>query len=279
LIDERSLAPLLAALPGPEEAWIRERLALPAAEARRVLPGALPALARRLGRGGLSGRLDVGDAHADLTAWRRCDAAGTLLLAASDPVPDDLLVDLYLRGDLEEKAILHRAAVVRPLTPATSRYFDEVQRTNVLAHFEAACCEGNLLARALDEGLLSRERFDRLVLKAAFNDLALARMEGVRERPGADLTRMLLDLASEREAAGRSVWRDTLRMAAGAPAPGTIARVLGGLEHGDAGLRLAAAEALLDLQRTDLFPYARDRAARERDPDVRAALDRAQKAR
>ena len=270
-----SLSPLERALAGPDEAWIRERLAAPQASVTDTLATTFPALARRMGRAALAGRLEHDGARADLVAWRRCDAAGTLLLLAADPVEDARVVDLYLRGDLEERTILLRAATVRPLAEATSRMLDEVSRTNVVAHLEAACCDGNLLARALDGGLLSRPRFDRLVLKAAFNDLPLARMDGVRERPGDDLTRMLLDLASEREAAGRSIWRDTLRMAAGAPSPGTVARVVGGLEHGDAGLRLAAAEALATLGRPDLAVFARERVSREDRPDVRAALERA----
>jgi len=86
---------------------------------------------------------------------------------------------------------------------------------------------------------------------------------------------MLLDLASEREAAGRPVWKGTLRMAASAPSPGTAARILGALEHGDAALRLSAAEALAVLRRADLAPFARERLAREPRADVRAALERA----
>ncbi|MBL9087671.1 MAG: EboA domain-containing protein [Planctomycetia bacterium] len=270
-----ALAALERALAGPEEAWIRERLDLDPAAARAALPVVFPALARRAGRAGLSGRIVVGGAHVDLGAWRRCDAVGTLLLHAADPVDDATLVDLFLRGDLEERTILLRAASVRPLGAATSRFLDEVQRTNVGAHLEAACLDHDLLVRALDGGLLSRDRFDRLVLKAAFNDLPLARMEGVRERPGAELTRMLLDLATEREAAGRPVWRDTLRLAGGAPVAGTVARVLGALEHGDATTRLAGAEALLALRRKDLAAYAAERLPREHRPDVRAALERA----
>ena len=57
--------------------------------------------------------------------------------------------------------------------------------------------------------------------------------------------------------------------------PGTVARVLGGLEHGDAGLRLAAADALGRLRRNDLLPFARERLDREDRPEVRAALERA----
>ena len=275
MIDTPPLAPLVAALAGPEEAWIRGELAKPPATLRTALPLLLPGLARRLGRAGLTGAYVAGPIRADLSVWRRCDAGGTLLLGAADPVPDEALIDLFLRGDLEERTILLRATTLRPLGPTTSRLLDEVQRTNVLAHFEAACLDSNLAVRAFDAGLLSRDRFDRLVLKAAFNDLPLSRMDGVVDRPGADLSRMLLDLASEREAAGRSIWRDTIRMAAGAPTPGTVARVLGGLEHGDAGLRQAAADALLRLKRPDLAVYARERLDRENKPAVREALERA----
>lgn len=264
-------------LPLSEEGgrWLANELARPVAELRAALPILLPGLARRVGREGLSGSAERVGARVDLAAWRRCDAAGVRLLDAASPVDDALVIDLFSRGDLEERTILLRAATLRALSPSTSALLDEVQRSNIVAHLEAACCDSNLLVRALDGGLVSRERFDRLVLKAAFNDLPLARMHGVASRPGPELSRMLQGLATEREAAGRSVWRDTVRLAAGAPVPGTVARVLGDLEHGDAGRRLAAAEALSVLRRPDLLPFARERLAREDKPDVRTALERA----
>lgn len=274
-----TLAPLEAALAGPEEAWARERLSMAPEALRAALLSTLPALARRLGRAPLAGRLALDGARADLAAWRRCDAVGVLLLRRAAPLDDATVLDLFRRGDLEERTILLRAAVLAPLSEATSGLLDEVQRTNVLAHVEAACLDGNLLVRALDGGLLTRGRFDRLVLKAAFNDLPLHRMDGVLDRPGPDLTAMLLDLASEREAAGRPVWRDTLRLCAGAPVAGTVARILGALEHGDAGTRRGAAEALVRLARPDLAAYASDRLSRESRPDVRDALARAGAAR
>lgn len=265
------------AIPATDEggSWLASHLARPAADLRAALPLLFPALARRLGREGLAGRAERGGARVDLTAWRRCDAGGLALLDAADPVPDAAIVDLYTRGDLEERTIVLRAATLRPLAPSTSALLDEVQRSNIVAHLEAACCDSNLLARSLDGGLLSRERFDRLVLKVAFNDLPLDRMDGVLGRPGPELSRMLQGLATEREAAGRAVWRDTVRLAAGAPVAGTLARVLGDLEHGDAGRRLSAARAVATLRRPDLLPFARERLAREDKPDVRAELERA----
>ncbi len=274
-----TLPPSLAVLEhGPSDAgaqWLDAQLARPRADVLAALPVVLPALARRLGREGLVGRVEHQGARADLASWRRCDGAGFRLFAAADPVPDAVLLDLYARGDLEERTVVLRAVTLRPLCDATSKLLDEVQRTNIVAHLEAACLDSNLLVRALDGGLLSRDRFDRMVLKVAFNDLPLARMYGVAARPGPELSRMLQGLATEREAAGRSVWRDTCRLTAGAPVPGTVARVLGDLEHGDAGRRLAAAEALATLGRPDLLPFARERLAREDKPDVRPALERA----
>lgn len=273
-----ALPPTLSVLehgPSNEGAeWLDAQLARPAAELRAGLAAVIPALARRVGRLGLTGRVESAGACADLSVWRRCDAAGLRLLAQADPVPDAMVIDLFLRGDLEERTILLRAAALRPLGESTSRLLDEVQRSNIVAHLEAACLDSNLLVRALDAGLLPRERFDRLVMKAAFNDLPLARMDGVGSRPGPELSRMLQGLATEREAAGRAVWRDTCRLIAGAPVPGSVARVLGDLEHGDAGRRLAAAEALSILRRPDLAIFARERVAREDKPDVRRALER-----
>jgi hypothetical protein len=71
------------------------------------------------------------------------------------------------------------------------------------------------------------------------------------------------------------VWRDTDRLLAKAPVPGTIARILGGIEHGDDQRRLAAAEALALLHRKDLAALAAERLPREPRPEIRAALERA----
>jgi hypothetical protein len=48
--------------------------------------------------------------------------------------------------------------------------------------------------------------------------------------------------------------------------------LLGGLEHGDDGRRLAAAEGLLALGRRELVPFARERLQREVRAPVRKLL-------
>src|SRR5262245_14193523 len=194
--------PLAAACKGADLGPVLDALAAPAERLREEIPVLWASLARRAGRAPLSGRAQVGDAVADLSAWRRCDAVGAALLFKAEPLPKGFVLDLYLRGDLEEKTAAARSIVLLPVSEDASKLLDELQRSNVVAHFEAGVLDGNLLVRALDAGLLSRDRFDRLVLKAAFLDLPLDRMTGVIDRPGPNLSRMLQDLATEREAAG-----------------------------------------------------------------------------
>ncbi len=236
-----------------------------------------PALPRKCGRDALrgAGRRTLGPAVVDLDAFRRCDVAAATLLADAR-ASDGELSDLYAHGDIEERAMLLRALHLLPVGPATVRALGEVQRTNVVSHLEAAVCDGDLLARTAAAGLdgFDRTAVDRLLLKIAFLDLPLARVFGAERLANAELSRMLQDLATEREAAGRGVWRDTWRLIGRAPCPGTAARLVGGLEHGDDGIRLAAAEGLLALNRRELAPFAAERLDREVREPIRAALRR-----
>jgi hypothetical protein len=133
----------------------------------------------------------------------------------------------------------------------------------MVLHVEAACCDGDLLQRTAGQPGFGTAEQNRLLLKLAFLDLPLQRVFGGEQFANPELSRMLQDLATEREAAGRAVWRDTDRLCGRAPVAGTVARILGGLEHGDDGRRLAAAEGLLALRRPDLAAYARERLPRE----------------
>jgi hypothetical protein len=266
--------PLAAACRGADLGPLLDALASPPERLRSEIPALWPSLSRRAGRAPLSGTARVGEAVADLSAWRRCDAVGAALLFRAEPLPAGFVLDLYRSGDLEEKTAAVRALVLLPLRDDVPAALDELQRSNVVAHFEAGVLDGNLLVRALDAGAISRDRFDRLVLKAAFLDLPLDRMVGVVDRPGPQLSRMLQDLATEREAAGRAVWRDTCRLIARAPVDGTVGRLLGALEHGDDRTRLAAARGLAALKRADLRPFVEERRRRETRPEILDALDR-----
>jgi hypothetical protein len=246
---------------------------------------ALPALARKVGRAPLGGGVttieDGGTRppRVDLDRWRACDAAGALL-AETARLGDDAFVDLYLHGDLEERTILLRALTVRPITAATARLLEEAQRTNMVVHFEAAACDSNLPARAAAHPSFGREGFCRLILKAAFLDLAAERLFDAEALASPELSRMLQDLATEREAAGRSVWNGTNRLIAHAPVAGTVARLVGGLEHGDDRVRMSAAEGLAVLLRRrdgdgSLRAFALERLEREPRAAIRDALQRA----
>jgi len=240
------------------------------------LPVVFPGLPRKVGKDAVGGgQLRCGDATIDFDAWRQCDLAAALLLLQCAPA-DAALWDLYEHGDIEERAMLLRALHLLPLGAATVRLLGEIQRTNMVLHVEAACCDGDLVARAAQAALpgFGPPEQNRLLLKLAFLDLPLRRVFAAERLANAELSRMLQDLATEREAAGRAVWRDTDRMLGRAPVPGATARMLGSLEHGDDGRRLAAVEGLLALDRKDLLPLLRERLPREPRADVKALLQR-----
>lgn len=239
---------------------------------RSRLPVVFPGLPRRCGRDAVRGGItDIAGARVDLDAFRRCDLAAAMLLAGL-PARADELAELYSHGDIEERAMLLRSLHFLPPGPTTVQLFGEVQRTNIVLHLEAALCDGDLLVRTLGQPGLDQSAANRLLLKVAFLDLPLRRVFGAERLANSELSRMLQDLATEREAAGRAVWRDTNRLIGRAPCPGTTARLIGGLEHGDDGVRLAAAEGILAMARPELATFARERQAREVRETVRAVL-------
>lgn len=260
-------------------AWFdkaRERIDARGADA---LPVLFPALARTFGRGPLTSdpalmRLDDDGLRVDLSVWRLCDGAGLALIHATSP-SDEMLVDLYLHGDHEEKTIVLRALGVLPITPATTQLLGEVQRTNNVTHFESAVCESNLAARACGRHGFELDDFNRLLLKVAFLDLRLSRVFDALRHANEELSIMVEGLATEREAAGRHVWFDTNRVIACAPSPASRDRLRAGLSHELVEHRLASAEALSTLRDAELLDAGRARLDTEPDDAVRAELERA----
>lgn len=241
---------------------------------RTRLAVVFPGLPRRCGRQSVGGgRQPVGRGTVDLDAFRACDLAAAFLLTSIE-VRDAEALDLYAHGDIEERAMLLRSLHFLPVGPLTVALFGEVQRTNVALHLEAALCDGDLFARTVGHAGFDLAAANRLLLKFAFLDVPLHRAFGAERHANPELSRMLQDLATEREAAGRAVWRDTARLIGRAPCPGTAARLVGGLEHGDDGVRLAAAEGLLALDRRELAPFARERLPREVCSGIRTILAR-----
>ena len=262
---------LSKALDADALAWIETAKAQLDEKGQGHLPVLFAQLARRTGKQPLLDTgpdqwVEAGAAHVDLGMWRTCDAVGYVLVEHAK-ADDDTLVDLYLHGDFEERIAALRCLAFLPVTGATIQLLGEVQRTNTVAQFEAGALDHNLAVRALAEGDeqtgFTRDDFRRLILKAAFIELPLGRMQGALDEVDETLSVMLQDFATEREAAGRQVWVDTWRVLGRAPCPGAQARVLGGLEHGSDPVRFAAAEALRDLKAPELNAYAESRLARE----------------
>lgn len=242
------------------------------------LPVLFPQLPRRLGRKAFtSGIVQMDGSRIDLGAWRSCDAGALMLLLEARPTAE-VLLDLYHHGDMEEKAMLMRSAAVLPLGTWTTDLLGEAQRTNTVNLFEAMVCDSDLLCRALASEELpdfGQEDFNRVLLKQAFMGLPLARVLGAEAAANAELSRMLQDLATEREAAGRGVWPDTNTMIARAPTAGSIGRLAGALEHGDDQHRLAAARGLQHCDHPLLREVAAARLEREPRESIRKALSEA----
>jgi hypothetical protein len=246
------------------------------------LPVLFPQLPRRVGRGLLGCRQDealageVGRGALDLRAWRRCDAAAYALLHEASASATTLL-DLFHHGDLEEQTMVLRALAALPdgaRSDATAPLFGEAQRTNNAAHFATLALDSDLVLRAREAEAVTQDDVRRLVLKVAFLDFDLDRLLGWERLVDGELTRMVQDLATEREAATRKVWHGTNRLIARAPIEGTRARLLGGLEHGDDEHRLAAADGLRALPDAEAWArFAAERVAREPRAEIRSVLE------
>ena len=266
-----SLEELHQALTPEGSAWFHEAEAGLRADPARIAV-LLPQVPRRVGRDPFTtGIREIGSAKVNLGAWRTCDGVARALVLLAE-CSDETLLDLFHHGDMEEKAMILRVVASLPISAATITLLGEAQRTNTANHFEAAVCDSDLLARAVGHHGFELADFNRAILKLAFVDLPLARALDAATHANTQLSRMVQDLATEREAAGRRVWRDTNRLIAHAPTAGTRARIAGGLEHGDDAHRLAAAEGVTRLGDAWLVGLAEERLPREPVEAIRQAL-------
>jgi hypothetical protein len=140
--------------------------------------------------------------------WTAEDALrAALLLSLADVIAAGdffvIAIECYERGDAREQQSWLRAL---PLLPDAERFVSlaiDACRTNILPQFEAIACENPYPARVFPE-----LNFNQMVLKAMFNGVALSRIVGLQTRLNPELTRMALDYAAERRAAGRTVPAD-----------------------------------------------------------------------
>src|SRR5258706_2370923 len=112
-------------------------------------------------------------------------------------------IECYERGDSREQQSWLKAL---PLLPGPESFLNvaiDACRTNILPQFECIACENPYPGRYFPD-----LNFNQLVLKAMFNGISLARIVGLNGRSNSELSRMALDYAAERRAAGRSVPAD-----------------------------------------------------------------------
>ena len=109
-------------------------------------------------------------------------------------------IECYEQGDSREQRSWLRAAAHLPDAERYRALVIDACRTNILPMFEAIACGNDYPARFFPE-----RNFNQMVLKALFNNVALARVRGLDRRANSELARMATDYAAERRAAGRSI--------------------------------------------------------------------------
>jgi hypothetical protein len=248
-----------------------KRVSLEWLDAQENLAEAFPAVSRKLGReplGAGDALVSLDGEEVPLRAWR-CDDAGRALLILNAPDPEKAAHDLYFQGDLREKAGALRALAIAGKSDAAVDVFLDAMRLAADELVEAALADNPYAGKHLPD-----HEFRRAVLKCAFLGISVERVARIETRADAELTRMLLGLASEREAAGRAVPPDLWPVAALAPVPGLLAKLIGLLENGNAAHRAGAARALGRLpDRERAREFLADRFARESDEQAKRAMD------
>ena len=164
---------------------------------------------RRLGgAAGLSLKLPaelgpLGRPHLCLLDWVRAALLGLALGDAHANEREPIVRFLFERGEIGEQESLLRTL---SLLPDAERYVEVALlgvRTNASRVFEAIACE-NPYPRTF----FSDPSFNQMVLKALFCEVAVKRIEGLRQRSTPELVRMVEAYRSERRAAGRPVPAD-----------------------------------------------------------------------
>src|SRR5205823_4728864 len=143
--------------------------------------------------------------------WTGTDALRAFLLLSLAACTDadtfeTVARECYERGDsVEQQSWLKTLQ----LLPDGGRFLTvaiDACRTNILPQFEAIACENAYPARSFPD-----LHFNQLVLKSMFMGLALDRIVDLDDRLNPELSRMALDYAAERRAAGRTIPADIAR--------------------------------------------------------------------
>lgn len=268
--EETLLAELAARAPADGMAWLQDQLAAARSGDRAAVRKAFPGMGRRLGRGELGSdaalaRADGGEAP--LRAWRMDDAGRAALIVATSEGRDELARDLYFAGDMRERTGVLRGLAVAGEGDAAMDTVRDACRANARELFEAAVADNPYASAGLTD-----DEYRQAVLKSVFLGVPLERIARLDERADAELTRMLLSYVTEREMAVRTVPPDIWPVAGLAPIPGTVARLVGYLEHPQAAHRAGAARGLGISGDPRGRAFLEERLPRETDESVRAAI-------
>jgi hypothetical protein len=138
-----------------------------------------------------------------LAAAGRLDGIGALAA---------LLDQLAAQGEVQELIALYQGFALYPFHAAISARAREAARSGMRPVFAAIALRNPWPRRMFDEAA-----WNQMILKTFFLDLPVWPIQGAAARCNPDLTRMLLDLADERQAAGRTVNPELWAMVACCP--------------------------------------------------------------
>jgi hypothetical protein len=211
---------LRASLTQDQAAWLTAAMARASRGATDDLLRVYTEASRVLGRTPLASTASPAETTAAVPAHWTLEDVGRLLLllarreqiADGDAFAEDALA-CFEQGDAREQQSWMRAVAWLPDAERYRPHVIDGCRTNILPLFQAVACDNPYPARYFPQ-----LNFNQMVLKSLFNNVPLARIQGLAERANPELTRMAGDYAAERRAAGRSVPAD-IDLAMTAPAP------------------------------------------------------------
>lgn len=118
----------------------------------------------------------------------------------------DILDKLFESSDMREGEALYRSLPILPWPEKLATRAAEGVRSNITSIYQAVAHHNPFPAKWMDDNA-----WNQMVLKALFIDVPLYRIWGLDQRHNKELFRMVIDLAHERWAAGRTVspeiWR------------------------------------------------------------------------
>ncbi|MEX0593247.1 MAG: EboA domain-containing protein [Balneolaceae bacterium] len=112
----------------------------------------------------------------------------------------EILDKLFESSDMREAETLYRCLPILPWPDKLTSRASEGVRSNITTVYQAIAHHNPYPAAWLDENA-----WNHLVLKALFIEVPLYRIQGLENRRNEKLFRMVIDLAHERWAAGRTV--------------------------------------------------------------------------